>query len=338
MKTRLQMTIKLTSTCLAVIALATAGCVSAQTNRISVFPLRTNFLNSSDRILVGVPGVTNYGMAASSLLTAAAAVSPTQPFAANTPAGIVAAEGFAAATNAAPIAPSQITAPPWATNTPAGIVAAEGFAAATNAAPIAPSQITAPPWATNTPAGIVAAGGLTNKETGVTLTGTISGTFGTLTASNFITVNTNILLAGGASAGSYFFGAPFTNAFNGSYVSTVYSSLSLTNYTYGSYTGLMFGQGFGCNTNGVNSFASSNWFYGCPPPGGQSLSNTAYTYYQPVTNFSTSGNGSGLTNVPSTGITGGMTANIQLTDTALATVTTNTLYFTNGILMRVTSP
>jgi hypothetical protein len=48
------------------------------------------------------------------------------------------------------------------------------------------------------------------------------------------------------------------------------------------------------------------------------------------------GNGSGLTNIPSTSITGGMTTNLQFTDTAL--LRTNTLYFTNGILMRVTSP
>jgi hypothetical protein len=50
------------------------------------------------------------------------------------------------------------------------------------------------------------------------------------------------------------------------------------------------------------------------------------------------GNGGGLTNIPSTSITGGLTTNIQFTDTALLTPTTNTLYFTNGILMNVTSP
>jgi hypothetical protein len=57
-----------------------------------------------------------------------------------------------------------------------------------------------------------------------------------------------------------------------------------------------------------------------------------------TTNALFTGNGGGLTNIPSIGITGGMTTNIQLTDTALATITTNTLYFTNGILMKVTSP
>ena len=48
------------------------------------------------------------------------------------------------------------------------------------------------------------------------------------------------------------------------------------------------------------------------------------------------GNGSGLTNIPSTSIVGGITTNLQFTDTLVGT--TNSLYFTNGILMRVTAP
>lgn len=55
-----------------------------------------------------------------------------------------------------------------------------------------------------------------------------------------------------------------------------------------------------------------------------------------VYNGTFSGLGSGLTNIPSTSITGGFTTNIQFTDTLIGT--TNTLYFTNGILMRTTSP
>jgi hypothetical protein len=42
-----------------------------------------------------------------------------------------------------------------------------------------------------------------------------------------------------------------------------------------------------------------------------------------------------LTNIPSTSIIGGMTTNLQL---SLGTARTNTLYFTNGILMKVTNP
>jgi len=48
------------------------------------------------------------------------------------------------------------------------------------------------------------------------------------------------------------------------------------------------------------------------------------------------GNGSGLTNITSTSIAGGITTNLQFTDTLVGT--TNSLYFTNGILMRVTAP
>ena len=45
-------------------------------------------------------------------------------------------------TNTGPIAASQITSPPWATNSAAGIVSAEGFQPATNAARSLTSQIT----------------------------------------------------------------------------------------------------------------------------------------------------------------------------------------------------
>ena len=47
------------------------------------------------------------------------------------------------------------------------------------------------------------------------------------------------------------------------------------------------------------------------------------------------GNGNGISNIPSTSITGGVTTNLQFTFNATRT---NTLYFTNGILMKVTQP
>ena len=52
-----------------------------------------------------------------------------------------------------------------------------------------------------------------------------------------------------------------------------------------------------------------------------------------ATNFN--GNAAGLTNLQASKIVGGMTTNIQFTDGLLST---NTLYFTNGILMGVTQP
>jgi len=47
------------------------------------------------------------------------------------------------------------------------------------------------------------------------------------------------------------------------------------------------------------------------------------------------GNGNGISNIPSTSITGGVTTNLQFTFNATRT---NTLYFTNGILIKVTQP
>ena len=61
-----------------------------------------------------------------------------------------------------------------------------------------------------------------------------------------------------------------------------------------------------------------------------------YVAYNVSNNTATfSGNGAGLTNIPSTSIISGMTTNLQFT---FMTTRTNTLYFTNGILMRVTQP
>ena len=47
------------------------------------------------------------------------------------------------------------------------------------------------------------------------------------------------------------------------------------------------------------------------------------------------GNAAGLTSIPASGIVGGITTNLQFT---FSTQRTNTLYFTNGILMRVSQP
>ena len=50
------------------------------------------------------------------------------------------------------------------------------------------------------------------------------------------------------------------------------------------------------------------------------------------------GSAGGLTNIPAGGIVGGITTNLQFTDGNALNPSTNTLYFTNGILMRVTQP
>ena len=50
------------------------------------------------------------------------------------------------------------------------------------------------------------------------------------------------------------------------------------------------------------------------------------------------GNGSGLTNVSASSLTGGVTTNLQFTDGAVGLLRTNTFYFTNGVLMKVTQP
>jgi hypothetical protein len=107
--------------------------------------------------------------------------------------------------------------------------------------------------------------------------------------------NTNTILAGGTLAGSYFY-SPYTNAYNGSYVSSANGSHSLTNNA-GMFTAS------GSLTN-IYSLVSSNWILGGTP-----LTTTAYTYYALVTNYPVvintaiitngvySGDGSGLTNI-----------------------------------------
>jgi hypothetical protein len=107
--------------------------------------------------------------------------------------------------------------------------------------------------------------------------------------------NTNTILAGGALAGSYFY-SPYTNAFNGSYVSSVNGSYSLTNNA-GMFTAT-------ASLTNIYSLVSSNWILGGTP-----LTTTAYTYYALVTNYPIvintaiitngvySGDGSHLTNI-----------------------------------------
>ena len=81
---------------------------------------------------------------------------------------------------------------------------------------------------------------------------------------------------------------------------------------------------------------------------GQNLSNDGHLIYfgnhsydnagdndgQPLTLLE-AGNGNGLTNLPSSVIPGGLTTNLQFSFNASRT---NTLYFTNGVLMKVTQP
>ena len=83
--------------------------------------------------------------------------------------------------------------------------------------------------------------------------------------------NTNTILAGGALAGSLFH-SPYTNAFNMVYVSTV-GAYSLQTNSDGSYSD-------GGSLKNSHGFVSTNWILG-----GTLLTNTAYTYYQLITNY-----------------------------------------------------
>ena len=138
-------------------------------------------------------------------------------------------------------------------------------------------------------------------------------------------VGTNISL-GFNIIGCEFFYAPmyFTNCFG----------ISVVNGTLSSGCSIAFDGG------GVNVVRGNSCYGGIPTMvatnGGVAVFSDNYNIAGPVPVIS--GNGHGITNIPSTSITGGFTTNIQFTDTAFATVKTNTLYFTNGILMNVTSP
>ena len=139
--------------------------------------------------------------------------------------------------------------------------------------------------------------------------------------------NTNTILAGGTSGGTYFY-APYTNTFNGSYVSTVNGSYSLTN------NGTMFAAS--SSLTNIYSLVSSNWVLGGTP-----LMTTAYTYYLVVTNYPVVintaiitngvyvGNGGALTNLLTANLVGtlngtnliGTLTNNAATATAAGTAT-----------------
>ena len=135
---------------------------------------------------------------------------------------------------------------------------------------------------------------LTNAANKVTLSQlTIGGA--TLVYITNVVNNTNTIMAGGALAGSYFY-SPYTNAYNGSYISSANSSYSLTNSS-GMFTA-------SASLTNSGDFVSTNWILGGTP-----LTTTAYTYYALVTNYPVvintaiitngiySGDGSHLTNI-----------------------------------------
>jgi hypothetical protein len=135
---------------------------------------------------------------------------------------------------------------------------------------------------------------MTNAANKVTLSQlTIGGA--TLVYITNVVNNTNTIMAGGALAGSYFY-SPYTNAFNGSYVSSANSSYFLTNSS-GMFTA-------SASLTNSGDFVSTNWILGDTP-----LTTTAYTYYALVTNYPVvintviitngvyAGDGSKLTNI-----------------------------------------
>ena len=95
---------------------------------------------------------------------------------------------------------------------------------------------------------------------------------------NYLFLNTNVIYPAGGAATSYFGSGtfwPYTNSFNNSYVSSGNASVYLTNIS-GAFKMMYFGS---VNATNAVGFASTNWFFGST-----SLTNTAYTAYQVLTN------------------------------------------------------
>lgn len=105
----------------------------------------------------------------------------------------------------------------------------------------------------------------------------------------------------------------------------------LAGNVHGTFTGDFSGNSAQCNSYAANGFdpvsANGNWHFGGYVAAAAGITAEAGSSF--------SGNGIGLTNIQSTAITGGL--NLIVTNMWSPTIT-NRLYFTNGILVRFTSP
>jgi len=163
-------------------------------------------------------------------------------------------------------------------------------------------------------------------------TGNFTGTFGALVSSSSVTVNTNTIYTYGPGLGSGFFfienntDYPYTNAFNNSYVCKYGSAYYITNVS-GMYKSYYSGTIIATNSSG---YSSTNWVNSSGGtinfiPNGGSIY-PAGTYFPSTTNITTVGNGSGITNIPTSGV-----SNFLGAVTNVASALTNGLATTNYV-------
>ena len=136
------------------------------------------------------------------------------------------------------------------------------------------------------------------------ITGNFIGTFGTLVSSSSVVANTNTIAVGGI-YGHIYLRDLYTNAFNGSYVSSgAYENTYWLTNINGMFTCIQAGAVTATNSF---SYVSTNWVAGNWYPNifsaGTPLTTNAYTYYSTLTtNITTVGNGIGITNIPTSGV------------------------------------